>query len=55
MFYKILVSPQEKRCRIITYEHSIQVASGVAEQLKTWNLRNLGNIRKLCKFPGIIA
>ena len=33
----------------------IRVASRVAEQLKTYDLRKLGNIRKVSKFQRIIA
>ena len=33
----------------------MQVASQVAQQLKTYDLRKLGNIRKVSKLHGMIA
>ena len=41
-----------KRCAIITY---IRVASRVAERLKIWDLRKLGNIRKVSKLQKLIV
>ena len=41
MFYQIFLSPQVKRCAIITYKHGIfEMPQG---------LRKLGNIRKVSK------
>ena len=51
MFYQVFRSPQVKWCAIITY---IQVASRVAKRLKTYDLRKLGNIRKVSKLHRII-
>ena len=45
-----------KICAIITYKHGIiRVASRVAEQLKMYDLRKLGNIRKVSKPHRITA
>ena len=57
IFYQIFISPQVKRSVIIsnTRVRDIRVASQVAEQSKTWDLGQLGNIRKLSKLYKIIA
>ena len=47
MFHQIFLSAQVKQWVIIAYKTwYIRVASRVAEQLKTYDLRKLGNIRK---------
>ena len=51
MFYQIFLSPQVKRCTIITYKHGIYMA----ERLKTSDLRKLGNIRKVSKLHRMIV
>ena len=52
MFYQFFLSPQVKRCAIITYKHGIYELPH-----ETWesDLRNLGNIRKLSKLHRMIA
>ena len=56
MFYQIFLSPQVKRCAIITYKHgNRRVSSRVAEVLKTLDPRKLGNIRKVPKPHRMIA
>ena len=53
MFYQIFLSPQVKRCAIITYKHSIyELPHELPNDLR---LRKLGNIRKLSKLHRIIA
>ena len=69
MFYQIFLSPQVKRCAIITYKHGIyELPNELPNELKAirrWGgpicphkkkkLRKLGNIRKVSKFNGMIA
>ena len=45
----------ETMCDYYLQTWYIRVASRVAEQLKTWDLRKLGNIRKLSKLHRMIA
>ena len=47
MFYQIILSPQVKRCAIITYKHSIHELPH--ELPKDLRLRKLGNIRNVSK------
>ena len=49
MFHQIFLSPQVKRCAIITYEH------GIYELPYDLRLRKLGKIRKVSKPHGMIA
>ena len=49
MFYQILLSPQMKRCAIITYKH------GIYELPHDSRLRYLGNMRKVSKTHRMIA
>ena len=49
MFYQILLSPQVKRCAIMTYKH------GIYELPNDLRPRKLENIRKLCKLHITIA
>ena len=55
MFYQIFLSPQVKRCAIITYKHGMYRLSQVAERLKTEDLRKSRNIRKVSKPHRMIA
>ena len=49
MFYQIFLSPQMKRCAIITYKHGIyELPHELPNDLR---LRILGNIRKVSKPP----
>ena len=53
MFYQIFLSPQAKRCAIITYKHGMyKLLHGLPNDLR---LRKLGNIRKLSKLHRMIA
>ena len=53
MFYQIFISPQVKRCAIITYKHGIyELPHELPNDLR---LRKLGNIRKVSKLHRIIA
>ena len=47
MFYQIFLSPEVKRCAIITYKHDIYTR--VAERLKTMGLTKLVKLRKVFK------
>ena len=49
MFYQILLSPQVKRCAIMTYKH------GIYELPNDLRPRKLENIRELCKLHITIA
>ena len=52
MFYQILLSPQVKRCAIISYKHVIhELSHELPNDLRPF----LGNIRKASKFHGVIA
>ena len=51
MFYQIFLSPQVKRCAIITYKHGIYELQSDLRQ----NFRKLGNIRKESKLHKMIA
>ena len=53
MFYQIFLLLQVKRWAIITY--NLRVASGVAQGLKTYYHRKLGNIKKMSKLHRAIA
>ena len=56
MSYEIFLSPLVKRKPIITYKHATyELTWGVAERLKTWDLRKLENISKVSKLQGMIA
>ena len=56
IFYQIFYS-QAKQCVIIIqiYTCYIQVASQVAKQLQTWDLRKLGNVKKVSNLHRMIA
>ena len=47
MFYQVFLSPQVKRCAIITYKHVIYEVPQV--YLSNLRFRKLGNIRKVSK------
>ena len=49
MFYQIFLSPQVKRCAIITYEYGIYKLPN--ELLNDLGLGKLENIRKVSKTP----
>ena len=49
MFYQIFLSPQVRRCAIVTYKH------GIYELPNDYRLRKLGNARKVSKPHGMIA
>ena len=54
IFYQIFLSPQVKRCPIITYKYGIyKLPNQLPNDLN--NLRKLGNIRKLSKLHRMIA
>ena len=67
MFYQIFLSPQVKRWAIITYKHGIYElphelpnylrlrSYAHTRKKKTWDLRKLGNIRKVSKPHRMIA
>ena len=56
MFYQIFISPQVKRCAIITYEHGIyELPHELPNNLRLKDLRKLENIRKLSKLHRMIA
>ena len=53
IFYQIFLSPQVKRCAIITYKHGIyELPQELPNDLR---LRKLGNIWKKSKVHRIIA
>ena len=50
MFYQIFLSPQVKRCAIITYKYGIyELPHELPNDKKTQDLKKLENIRKLSK------
>ena len=49
MFHQIFLSPQVRRCAIITYEHGIYELSHELPNDLRLDLRKLGNIRKVPK------
>ena len=51
----LFTTMQVKRSVIISNKYGIRVPSRVAERLKTYDLRKLGNIRKILRFHRIIA
>ena len=52
MFDQIFFSPNMKRSGIIRVKHDkYEIASQVAQRIKTKDLRKLGNIRKNFKTP----
>ena len=53
MFYQIFLSPQVKRCMIITYKHGIYKLPH--ELPNDLSLRKLANMRKVSKFHRMIA
>ena len=56
MFYQIFLSPQVKRCAIITYKHGIyKLPHELPNDLRLKDLRKLGNIRKVPKLHRMIA
>ena len=55
MFYQFFLSPQVKRCAIITYKHGVyELPHEFANDLRQ-DLRKLGNIKKLSKRHRMIA
>ena len=53
MFYQIFLSPQVKRCAIITYEHGIyELPHELPNDLRR---RKLGNIREVYKLYRMIV
>ena len=53
MFYQVFLSPQVKRCAIVTYKPGIyELPHELPNDLR---LRKLGNIRKVCRFHRMIA
>ena len=53
MFYEIFLSPQVKRCAIITYKHGIyELPHELPNDLR---LRKLENIREVSKLYSMIA
>ena len=56
MFYQIVLSPPVKRWAIITYKHGIyKLPHELSNAFKTYDLRKLGNMRKLSKLHRMIA
>ena len=61
MFYQIFLSPQMKRCAIITYKHGIcELPHKLPNNIRlgtlgTYGPRKLGNIRKVPKLHRLIA
>ena len=53
MFYQFFLSPQVKRCAIITYKHVIYKLPH--ELPKTHDLGKLGNIKKVFKLYRMIT
>ena len=52
MFYQISLSPQVKRWAIITDKHGIyELPHELPNDLRLYENRRLGNIRKLSKLP----
>ena len=49
MFYQIFLSPQVKRCTIITYKHGMYGLPHKLPKTTYDDLSKLGNIRKLSK------
>ena len=55
MFLQIFLSPQKKRCAIITYKNAIyELAHELPNDLRL-DLRKLGNIRKMSKLHRMIT
>ena len=56
MFYQIFLSPQVKRCAIITYKHGIyELSHELPNNLRFKDLRKLETIRKLSEPDRMIA
>ena len=56
MFYRILFSPQVKRCAMITFQHGIyELSYELPNDLRLLDLRKLENIRKMSKLQTMIA
>ena len=55
MIGQIFLSLQVKQSVILVINWYIQVDSQVAKKLRTYNIRNLGNIRENSKFNNITA
>ena len=50
MFYQIFLSPQAKRCAIITYKQGISaMPHELPNDIRLQDLTKLGNIKKMCK------
>ena len=53
MFYQIFLSPQVKRCAIVTYKHGLyELHHELPNDLALWEL---GNVRKVSKLHRMIA
>ena len=56
MFHQIFLSPQVKRCAIITYKHCVfELPHELSNDLRLQDLRKLGNIRKLSTLHRMIS
>ena len=56
MFYQISLSPQVKRCAIITYKHGIyDLPHELPNDFRLKDLRKLGNMRKVPKLHRMIS
>ena len=54
MFYQMFISPQVKQAWLLVLNWYVRVASEVAEQLKTYDLRKLGKFRIMSKLHAIM-
>ena len=56
MFYQLFLSPQVKQWAIITDKHGIyELPHELPNDLKLYEIRKLGNIRKVSKLNKMIA